>query len=153
MDILTAEKSRNYKDCPRLELGLSDIAALTVAGMSEDGSGAVAALLNFGGDGDYSAYLADDSTQIPGHYTRALAFRSWAKVFDDFGRMTEFSGRRIEFWRAGDFGLIVRIEGEPDAPYKVILGRYRTAPAVSQSVGMEKVRPECRTQGGPLYAD
>lgn len=53
---------KSYKEYEREFIGDSDIAALIFVGTTKDGL--KANILNFGSDGRYNAYVADDNTEM-----------------------------------------------------------------------------------------
>lgn len=118
--------TESYKQ-ERVYLGISDIAALTVTACGTQG--VFAEILRFGGDGEYYAYVVRDKKLIPPHYHtvlevecfcqfynldgtrgKVLPRKTWLKIFDDSGRMTEFRGIKITIMRAGDYGLLIHLE-------------------------------------------
>lgn len=94
-----------YKE-KKISIGSSDVAALVMDSASTD-----PVRLKFGADGNYSAYVVTNSAMIPDHYTRVYGSRSWLRIFDDGGHVTEFQAPNISVWRAGEFGCIVCLEG------------------------------------------
>ena len=88
--------------------GYSDIAALVLVGCRE-GQGAVAELLNFGSDGNYSAYIALEDTEIEEHYNKVTSFNSWLKIYDDADKIITLYAQTINIYRAGDFGMIIQL--------------------------------------------
>lgn len=101
-------KCKNYKDCEKIPMGYSDIAVLVLVGCRE-GQGAVTELLNFGSDGDYSAYIALEDTEIGEHYNKVTSFNSWLKIYDDADRIIMLYAQTINIYRAGDFGTIIQL--------------------------------------------
>ena len=99
---------KNYKDCIMKNIGCSDIASLTVR---EPGK---AHVLNFGEDGLYSAYIADENTIIGEHYNKVLTCRSWINIYDDEGLTFKAYGKEINIYRAGDFGCLIQIIKESE---------------------------------------
>lgn len=97
-----------YKDCLVLNMGHSDIAALVLVGFKES-DGAVSELLNFGSDGSYKTYIVSEDTVIPEHYKKITTFNKWLKVYDDEQRIIEFRAKKINIYRAGNFGMIVQL--------------------------------------------
>lgn len=98
---------KNYKN-KVVGLGGSDIAMLVINsldGLKE---------LKMGGDGSYSAYVVNNYTpeEIPSHYTLKVATTGWAKVYDDDTKVAEFQADKIEFYRAGEHGIIVNLINE-----------------------------------------
>lgn len=114
---------KNYK----LDLGISDIAQLTMLGCKSE-QGAIPAALKFRGDGAYHAWLVFDKKLIPEHYdlveryefecefhhmdgtTSTASLNAWVKIFDDTTLQAEVVGKRIEVYRAGDFGCLIYVE-------------------------------------------
>ncbi len=107
-DSFLRDKCKNYKDCKKIPMGYSDIAALVLVGCRED-KGAMTELLNFGSDGNYSAYIALEDTEIPEHYRHIASFNHWLKIYDDSERIISLSAQTIKVYRAGDFGMILQL--------------------------------------------
>ena len=99
---------KNYKDFSREYIGSSDIASLVMVGC-KDNVGAVAELLRFGKDGDYSAYVCEGEVSIGDHYELVAEFNTWLKIYDDEKLIRKFKGRAIRIYRAGQEGVIVNI--------------------------------------------
>lgn len=97
------EQKRNYKEAEKRYIGSSDCARLIL-----DGPGEVMHL-SFGEDDSYDAYIIDDSYEIGEHYDKCAEFSGWLKVYDDEGLTAKFCGDRIEVYRAGQFGCIIKI--------------------------------------------
>jgi hypothetical protein len=100
---------KNYKDFKHQFVGASDVAALVVVGMEEGEM--QARVLDFGGDGDYFAYVIDEDCELPAHYSLALSFTTWAKIYDDAGLTGDFNAQKINIYRAGSYGVIVELKG------------------------------------------
>lgn len=106
-----------------IRLGGSDIAALTLTGITQDGI--TASVLHFGGDGAYEAWLVDDAATIPAHYSLVKEFsyeasfydgtttrlNAWLKIYDDSGLTAVIEGKKIGVYRAGDFGCLICVDG------------------------------------------
>ena len=98
----------NYKN-KSIDLGISDYATLILVGCRKD-EGLKTESLLFGEDGSYSAWLVDDETvAIPDHYKLVATFNGWLKVYDDDGLTAYLKSKTIEIYRAGSFGVLVRI--------------------------------------------
>lgn len=89
--------------------GDSDIASLTVRTPDQ------VAILNFGGDDYYRAYIVDSECEIPEHYKltfRAYASKYWSsvwmKIYDDEGLTIKIEApHSIRVYQAGAFGCII----------------------------------------------
>lgn len=68
---------KNYKDYPKVYLGMSDIASLTLTGGSALGD--VSVPLYLGGDGDYYGRICDTDIEIPSHYKRHIVLLTTLK--------------------------------------------------------------------------
>ena len=107
------ENRSSYKDVC-VSLGGSDIATLIMVGMTtEDRPATTSHLemkeLNFGEDGEYSAWLIDGDTDVPEHYTLAAEFKNWLKIYDDEGYCTYFTAPFIRVYQAGQFGCLIQL--------------------------------------------
>ena len=97
---------KNYKNYEKQFIGSSDIASLTLRAPRK------AMLLDFGQDARYSAYVVDEECEIPEHYTLVAEAENWMKVYDDDQLTAEFRANRIEVYRAGEMGCLIRLIGE-----------------------------------------
>ena len=94
----------NYKDFKKVNLGISDIASLVLrdsAGVCE---------LNFGEDGNYSAYECFGDVEIGSHYTEIHTSKAWIKIYDDTGLVYDkapLDYSLCTIYRAGEFGCIL----------------------------------------------
>lgn len=106
---------KSYKLCKKEYIGSSDIASLVLRGCSYNG-GPELTELHFGGDNSYSAYIVDAETEIPGHYSHIVTFASWLWIYDDNGLTARYTANRIEVYRAGEMGCIIKlVNKEADA--------------------------------------
>lgn len=104
---------KNYKEYGKVYIGSSDIAALTIVGMSDQGL--TAKIIDFREDGIYTAYIIDDKGIVGDHYTKVATFNTWIKIYDDEGLKKELKvdiDKKIEIYRAGMRGCIIKYEGE-----------------------------------------
>ena len=98
---------KTYKQFSKRFIGCSDYASLILVGCSEEGL--KSQVLNFGEDGQYSAYLVSDSdVKIGSHYKKVATFNHWLKIYDDTELTFEAKGDEINIYRAGDFGCIIQ---------------------------------------------
>lgn len=101
--------NKKYKE-ETTALGASEIAALALVGM-KDGK-LCAEILNFGTDGCYNAYVVKDKDiSTPPHYDLICTWDTWLKIYDD-EQLVFYHHKyksKIEVYRAGDFGSIIRI--------------------------------------------
>lgn len=102
-----------YKDGEPVYLGGSDGATLYMMGFDKVGN-IFAKLLNYGEDGDYSAYVMrdDGKAKIPEHYHRITTWYHKCIIVDDDGRDTMICGGEISIYRAGDFGTLIVVKEE-----------------------------------------
>ena len=99
---------KTYKEYGKITLGYSDIASLTLAGIKEKKE-LTSEILQFGSDGNYSAYIVPENTEIPEHYKEISAFTDWLRIYDDDSKVADLSADEIKIFRAGNFGLIIQI--------------------------------------------
>lgn len=97
---------RTYKDFAKTFIGGSDVATLIMVGCSENGL--ITEALNFGEDGDYSAYIVTEDVEIESHYAKAATFNHWLKIYDDDGLAYRVDAKEINVYRAGKFGCIIQ---------------------------------------------
>ena len=75
---------KSYKEYEKKYIGMSDIANLILAGSSDNGL--KLAVLHFGMDNDYYAYIVDADAEIG-----------------------EFNANKISVYRAGEMGCIIQL--------------------------------------------
>lgn len=102
---------KSYKDFEKIFIGSSDIAALTLVGMSANGE-LTAEILEFGQDDRYSAYLVTEEALIGSHYEKRFTFRTWLHIYDDDDCVIRFRGDRINVYRAREMGCIIQVLNE-----------------------------------------
>ena len=128
---------KNYKE-ESLLIGYSDIATLNLVGIKassdysindpirfvwcgwmglyvpkfKDVEILIHEFLSFGGDGYYRAYMIDDSVEVPDHYKLVSVFKSWLKIYDDRACTLTIDAPVICVYRAGDYGVLIRVLGE-----------------------------------------
>ena len=95
------------KDYEKKYIGMSDIANLILAGSSDNGL--KLAVLHFGMDNDYYAYIVDADAEIGEHYTKVAEFKSWLRIYDDSFLTQEFNANKISVYRAGEMGCIIQL--------------------------------------------
>lgn len=118
---MTIEKKRpirDYHECPRLDIGGSDMARLVLVGFDH------ASLLNYGEDGKYFAYFVNRfredevDVRIPSHYHQVDCFQDSLWIYDDDGiRLTigpELDPtipwhKTITVYRAGERGCLIEV--------------------------------------------
>lgn len=97
---------KNYKE-HKAYLGFSDVASLTLRAPDKT------AILNFGEDGEYHAWMVDDeNVEIPEHYTKQFECEHWLKVYDDDACSLNVKSPKIEVYTAGQRGCLIRLLGE-----------------------------------------
>ena len=97
----------NYKNVQK-NIGASDVASLIMSGCGEGGSVKLD-LLKFSEDGSYSAYIIYDDAEVPDHYRLVAEFKTWLKIYDDDRMTAHFKAERIEVYRAGQRGCLIRL--------------------------------------------
>lgn len=98
---------KNYKG-KTINLGISDIGNIIISAPiigNED----YVATLHFTEDGSYKAYLLEKDMQVPEHYRKVMDITSWIKIYDDDGIVFEARCSKIEIYRAGTFGVIIKM--------------------------------------------
>lgn len=101
---------KSYKECDKISIGQSDIAALILVGCRNE-EGVVSEPLHFGEDGEYHAYIIDcEEVEIGSHYKKVAIFHHWLKIYDDDSRVFYRLAREINIYRAGDFGCIIELK-------------------------------------------
>lgn len=97
-----------------VDLGCSDIASLTVRYCSDMQNNYMKAdVLIFGSDGDYTGYIVeDDNVVIPDYYKLVLEAKTWIVIYDDDSLVYKARAKKIEIYRAGDFGCIIKLIGK-----------------------------------------
>lgn len=102
---------KNYKDFNKKFIGESDVAALIMVGC-RGSSGLVTEPLYFGADNSYYAYIIDEQTAVPEHYSKVAEFNHWFKIYDDQRLTTKIVADVIEVYQAGNFGVLIRVIGK-----------------------------------------
>lgn len=111
---------RDYHEYPKLYIGSSDSAYLTLTGLkciatpSPEGLPNVdymldAQILTFGEDQDYNAYFVDQDAIIGEHYKLVESFYHWLHIFDDYQLVRKIEGKTILIYRAGSLGCIIQV--------------------------------------------
>ena len=103
-------EKRTYKDFEKRFIGASDSAYLTITGAN-----GTKAKLKFGEDGEYYAYIVPENVEIGNHYVKRAEFEGSVTITDDDGDGIMLIADKIEFFRAGEFGCIVRLSRIPEA--------------------------------------
>lgn len=94
---------KSYKTYEKKCIGSSDIGSLICRSWNSVG------LIEFGGDGEYSAYIVDDNAEIGDHYQKVVSATNWLDLYDDTSRTMRFRGAEINVYRAGGFGIIIQV--------------------------------------------
>lgn len=101
---------KSYKKYDNITIGFSDIAQLILRFPCQP-----PVELNFGGDGEYIAYIVDEDAEIGAHYHEVARGDYWAWIYSDEGRTlridTAGNVGEIVVYRAGDYGCIIQIIG------------------------------------------
>lgn len=97
---------KNYKLYEKQIIGASDIASLLFVGPFD---GLKAEIVHYAGDGTYSAYIVDDDAAIGDNYEPAAEFRCWLKIYDDEDKTREYHANKIQVYRAGGYGTIIKL--------------------------------------------
>ena len=99
-----------HHDYEKVFIGSSDSARLKV--IHRVGNHVSKTYLNFGEDGEYKAYIVDESCTIPDTYELRHSFEGgYVDLFDDEGYNVYIKGETVKIYRRGDFGCIVKIIG------------------------------------------
>lgn len=111
-------RSNDYKFV-NLYVGYSDIATVTCMGMTdkeglEPTDNHIKYLpVHFGGDDTYAAYLITDEVEVlesvAQHYKLQGTFKHWMKIYDDEECTLQLRANKIEVYRAGDYGMLIRL--------------------------------------------
>lgn len=94
---------KDYHEYSKKFIGSSDIASLIYR--SWNGVG----LIEFGEDGQYSAYIVDGDAEIGEHYQKVAMATVWLDIYDDESRTIRFRGSKINIYRSGCFGIIIQV--------------------------------------------
>ena len=105
---------KSYKEYEKKYIGMSDIANLILAGSSDNGL--KLAVLHFGMDNDYYAYIVDADAEIGELYTKVAEFKTKKtkkknkiRIYDDSFLTQEFNANKISVYRAGEMGCIIQL--------------------------------------------
>lgn len=102
-------KYKNYYQYSEIEIGKSKNSNLVLVGMTEQGL--KSELLQFGEDGEYTAYVIDDDFEIPSHFQLVHSFKKWMRVYDDDRSTFELlNASEINVYRYGDLGCIIQFK-------------------------------------------
>jgi len=99
---------KNYKEFEQQFIGSSEIATLILVGCRGE-EGIKTEQLHFGEDGNYKAYIVDANTEIGSHYRKVATFNYWLKIYDDEGLTYRINAKKINIYRAGEFGCIIQV--------------------------------------------
>lgn len=69
-------------------------------------------LISFGADGEYFCYIIDENYEVPNHYKLIDTYTNWLKIYDDEELTFKIYAPVIAIYRAGIYGLIIRIIGK-----------------------------------------
>lgn len=94
---------KDYHEYPKQFIGSSDISSLMIRTPLE------CRVLDFGGDGEYNAYVVDKDAEIGSHYEKIMTAKNWAWIYSDLQRVCKFEGDEINIYRAGDYGCIIQV--------------------------------------------
>lgn len=99
----------SYKD-KTVSLGYSDIASLVLRSWDQ------LIEMNMHIDSTYCAYIIGEDDEVPSHYKLAHTFTSWLTIYDDEKARFKLYADKIEVYRAGDCGVLIKTYGE-DSPF------------------------------------
>ena len=100
-----------YRDFDKMTIGESDSAELLMYGPSCSGETS-ATKLRFKEDSLYSAYIVTGfDVNIGAPYKPVAVFKSWLRIYDDFGISFKAEADQIEVYRAGGFGCVIKLVG------------------------------------------
>ena len=94
---------KDHHEYEKIGLGYSDIAQLVLRSPDKLYG------LDFGGDGDYSAYLVDEDCAIPESYKLRFEAKHWIMIYDDVALRFQAYGEFIRVYSRGEFGCIIQI--------------------------------------------
>lgn len=108
----------HYKD-KYIHLGYSDIGCLILVGITADSRKEkdgwfTLKPINFGGDGEYGAWLIDETVEVPEHYHLEFELKSWCKIYDDETLKATFHAEQINIYTAGDYGCLIQLINKKD---------------------------------------
>lgn len=102
---------KSYREFDKTTIGESDRAELVMLGPSRSGETS-ATKLCFKEDSLYSAYIVTGfDVDIGPHYALVAVFKTWLRIYDDFGMSFKAEADQIEVYRAGDFGCVIKLVG------------------------------------------
>lgn len=104
-DIELIEKPHGYKSCTKENLGVTDVA--TLIALTED----KADIIELGIDGDINAYMANEYTEIPSHYTHTKTYTDEVSFLDAELNSLTIKADEIKVYRCGNAGLIIQSIG------------------------------------------
>lgn len=97
---------KSFKDFPKISLGSSETASLTVRSEHE------AKIVYFGEPGEHSAHLVDEPADIGPHYGQVFSARDWIRIYDDNGLTRFIEAEEIYIYRASETGCIIQLFGK-----------------------------------------
>lgn len=100
-------KKMDYKK-KDMFLGESDVAALVLRFYNK------VEFLKMGGDGAYKAYIIFNDEEVPGHYHKEVSGEGWCNVYDDYGLTATFRANKIDFYRAGEMGILIALSRDAE---------------------------------------
>lgn len=100
--------SEDYKFCVNYFAGSSDIATLLAVGIGEDNK-LKTDFVYFGEDGSYKCYILCKSQEVPKHYEKLFTFKNCLKIYDDEQVTMNFWADKIEIYRAGEMGFLIKL--------------------------------------------
>lgn len=103
--------AKSYREFDKATIGESESATLLMCGPLQSGE-ASAVKLCFREDSLYSAYIVTGfDVDVGAHYSLVAVFKSWLRIYDDFGISFKAEADQIEVYRAGDFGCVIKLVG------------------------------------------
>lgn len=110
----------SYKDRV-IYLGGSDIASLLLRGCSkilkdrknDEDWQIEPKILELNGDGLYRSYFVNENIEIPKHYKKVYECLHWLWIYDDDRKVANIKCKdnKIEVYRAGDYGILIKAIG------------------------------------------
>ena len=115
-DTVPVNPINDHHGYPVMPIGISDIAALIIVGPKAERKSKYeeyldTAIMHFGGDGDYFAYIVDENAIIPDHYKPVAHLSYWINIYDDTSLAYSARADWINVFRAGDHGCIIQLIG------------------------------------------
>ena len=138
LDSFVSAEPHTYKDFPKISIGESDIASLTIRSCLN------ISLLRFGEDGDYYAYeCIGDDIEIGAHYKKVFTGSHWLTIYDDNGvgynRYAPEGYKAVDIYRAGEFGCIIHWRSEKKIEVNATITDEEAADLLRHSANVQQM--------------